>query len=362
MLKRYSRQVILSNIGEEGQKKLLNSKVVIVGCGALGTVAANNLARAGVGHINIIDRDFVELSNLQRQMLFEEEDVGEPKALVAAKRLNAINSEIEIEPIVADLNHTNVQEILKDASVVLDATDNIQTRMLVNDVCVQNGIPWIYTGAIGTSGMIMNLLPDAPCLRCLYPNIPQAGSLPTCDTLGVLNTVTAIMGSMESTEALKIILGAYSTLKNSKENQDLEKTDDVANDSIEHQESYNDGKLIVYDAWDNSIDQIIVKKVEDCTCCGEKNFEFLEAEDKEIITSLCGRNAVQITPARAKQISLLDLASNLEKLGEVKASDFLLLFKTEEFEISIFRDARAIIKGTNDGNMAKSLYARYIGT
>ncbi|PKL67021.1 MAG: NAD(P)H-binding protein [Methanobacteriales archaeon HGW-Methanobacteriales-1] len=357
MLKRYSRQVILSNIGEEGQKKLLNSKVVIVGCGALGTVAANNLARAGVGHITIIDRDFVELSNLQRQMLFEEEDVGEPKALAAAKRLNAINSEIEIEPIVADLNHTNVQEILKDANVVMDATDNIQTRMLVNDVCVQNGIPWIYTGAIGTSGMIMNLLPDGPCLRCLYPNIPQAGSLPTCDTLGVLNTVTAIMGSMESTETLKIILGAYSSLEDSK--VDLEKTDDAP---AENQESYNDGKLVVYDAWDNSIDQIIVKRVEDCTCCGEKNFEFLEAEDKEIITSLCGRNAVQITPARAKQISLPDLASNLEKLGEVKASDFLLLFKTEKFEISVFRDARAIIKGTNDGNVAKSLYARYIGT
>ncbi|MDO9045670.1 MAG: ThiF family adenylyltransferase [Methanobacteriaceae archaeon] len=361
MLKRYSRQVILSNIGEEGQKKLLNSKVVIVGCGALGTVAANNLARAGVGHITIIDRDFVELSNLQRQMLFEEEDVGEPKALAAAKRLNAINSEIEIEPIVADLNHTNVQEILKDASVVLDATDNIQTRMLVNDVCVQYEIPWIYTGAIGTSGMIMNLLPDGPCLRCLYPNIPQAGSLPTCDTLGVLNTATAIMGSMESTEALKIILGAYATLENSKEDKG-QKTDEGVDASAENQESYNDGKLVVYDAWDNSIDHIIVKKVEDCTCCGEKNFEFLEAEDKEIITSLCGRNAVQITPARAKQISLLDLASNLEKLGDVKASDFLLLFKTEEFEISVFRDARAIIKGTNDGNVAKSLYARYIGT
>jgi adenylyltransferase/sulfurtransferase len=359
MLKRYSRQVILSNIGEEGQKKLLNSKVVIVGCGALGTVAANNLARAGVGHITIIDRDFVELSNLQRQMLFEEEDVGEPKALAAAKRLNAINSEIEIEPIVADLNHTNVQEILKDANVVLDATDNIQTRMLVNDVCVQNGIPWIYTGAIGTSGMIMNLLPDGPCLRCLYPNIPQAGSLPTCDTLGVLNTATAIMGSMESTEALKIILGAYSTLENSKEDEDSEKID--ADAPIANKESI-EGKLVVYDAWDNSIDHIIVKKVEDCACCAEKNFEFLEAEDKEIITSLCGRNAVQITPARAKQISLLDLASNLEKLGEVKASDFLLLFKIEEFEISVFRDARAIIKGTNDGNVAKSIYARYIGT
>jgi adenylyltransferase/sulfurtransferase len=348
MLKRYSRQVILSNIGEEGQKKLLNSKAVIVGCGALGTVAANNLARAGVGHIIIIDRDFVELSNLQRQMLFDENDVGEPKALAAAKKLKSINSEIEVEALVADLNHTNIQEILNDADVVIDATDNIQTRMLVNDVCVQKGIPWIYTGAIGTSGMIMNLIPDGPCLRCLYPNIPQAGSLPTCDTLGVLNTVTSIMGSMESTEALKILLGVYS--KSSEKDNDDEGKVDI------------EGKLIVYDAWDNSIDNIVVKKVEECVCCGEKNFKFLEAEDKEIITSLCGRNAVQITPARPKKISLMDLASNLEKLGEVKSSDFLLLFKIEDYEISVFRDARAIIKGTNDGNMAKSLYARYIGT
>lgn len=361
MLKRYSRQVILSNIGEEGQKKLLNSKAVIVGCGALGTVAANNLARAGVGHITIIDRDFVELSNLQRQMLFEEEDVGEPKALSAAKRLNAINSEIEIEPIVADLNHTNILEILKDTDVVLDATDNIQTRMLVNDVCVKNGIPWIYTGAIGTSGMIMNLLPDGPCLRCLYPHIPQPGSLPTCDTLGVLNTATAIMGSMESTEALKILLGAYSKSDSSYELDTKNSNFENENDS-NLEDRLSEGKLVVYDAWDNSIDHIVVKKAEDCPCCSEESFEFLEAEDKEIITSLCGRNAVQITPARAKQLSLLDLAKNLEKLGEVKASDFLLLFKTEGFEISVFRDARAIIKGTNDGNVAKSVYARYIGT
>ncbi|MDP1552855.1 MAG: ThiF family adenylyltransferase, partial [Methanobacteriaceae archaeon] len=310
--------------------------------------AANNLARAGVGHIIIIDRDFVELSNLQRQMLFDEKDVGEPKALAAAQKLKSINSEIEVEPLVADLNHTNIQEILNNADVVIDATDNIQTRMLVNDICVQKGIPWIYTGAIGTSGMIMNLIPDGPCLRCLYPNIPQAGSLPTCDTLGVLNTVTSIMGSMESTEALKILLGVYS--KSSEKDNDDEGKVDI------------EGKLIVYDAWDNSIDHIVVKKVEECICCGEKNFKFLEAEDKETITSLCGRNAVQITPARPKEISLMDLSNNLEKLGKVKSSDFLLLFKIEDYEISVFRDARAIIKGTNDVNMAKSLYARYIGT
>jgi molybdopterin/thiamine biosynthesis adenylyltransferase len=341
MLKRYSRQVILSNIGEEGQKKLLKSKAVIVGCGALGTVAANNLARAGVGKISIIDRDFVELSNLQRQMLFEESDVGEPKSLAAENRLKSINSEIQVDGVVSDLNHTNVKELLSEADIVLDATDNIQTRMLVNDYCIQENISWIYTGAIGTSGMIMNIIPGGPCLRCLYPHIPKAGSLPTCDTMGVLNTATVIMGSMESTEAIKLLLNS---------------------EGIIDSESDNDGKLVVYDAWDNSIDHILVKKVENCICCGENNYEFLNAEDQEVITSLCGRNAVQITPARPKNLSLLEMASQLEKLGEVKASDFLVLFKTENYEISIFRDARAIIKGTNDGNVAKSLYARYIGT
>lgn len=337
MLKRYSRQIILSNIGEEGQKKLLNSKAVIIGCGALGTVAANNLARAGVGNIIIIDRDFVELSNLQRQMLFSEEDVGEPKALAAVKNLQAVNSQINIEAVVADLNHTNVQELLKDADIVLDATDNIQTRMLVNDVCIKDGIPWIYTGAIGTSGMLMNIIPSRPCLRCLYPHIPKPGALPTCDTMGVLNTATVIMGSMESTEAIKILLGEYD-------------------------EKSQDGTLVVYDAWNNSIDHIAVKKADDCSCCYNNKFEFLNAEEKEVITSLCGRNAVQITPASPKKIKLLDLALKLENLGEVKATDFLVLFKIDDFEISIFRDSRAIIKGTNDENMAKSLYARYIGT
>ncbi|MCK9150706.1 ThiF family adenylyltransferase [Methanobacterium alcaliphilum] len=338
MLKRYSRQIILSNIGEKGQKKLLNSKAVIIGCGALGTVAANNLARAGVGNIVIVDRDFVELSNLQRQMLFSEEDVGEPKAISAAKNLKIVNSQINLDAVVADLNHTNVQELLKDADVVLDATDNIQTRMLVNDVCIMEEIPWIYTGAIGTSGMIMTILPSGPCLRCLYPNIPKPGSLPTCDTLGVLNTATMIMGSMESTEAIKILLGEYDG------------------------EKILDGTLVVYDAWNNSIDHIVVKKADECVCCTKGEFEFLNADEKEIITSLCGRNAMQITPASPKKIKLLELASKLENLGEVKATDFLVLFKIDDYEISIFRDSRAIIKGTSDGNVAKSLYARYIGT
>jgi len=235
---RYSRQTILQNIGEEGQEKLAQSSIAVVGCGALGTAASNNLARAGVGRIIIIDRDFVELSNLHRQMLYDENDVDEPKAIAAARKLENINSDIEIEPVVKDINHTNVEDILSKADLVLDGTDNILTRMLVNDVCVKQEKPWIYTGAIETSGMTMNILPGKACLKCLYPTIPKIGSLPTCDTMGVLNTITVIMGSMETTEALKILLG--------------------------HIPVGTDSRLRVYDAWNNSLDEVLVRKNPEC--------------------------------------------------------------------------------------------------
>ena len=338
MQSRYSRQEILQNIGEEGQKKLLESSVVIIGCGALGTVAANNLARAGVGKITIIDRDFVELNNLQRQMLFDEKDVGTPKAVAAAEKIIAINSEIEIYPVIKDLNYTNVEELLARADLVIDGTDNIQTRMLLNDVCIKNGIPWIYTGAIGTSGMSMNIIPGKACIRCLYPGVPKAGSLPTCDTMGVLNTITVIMGSIETTEAIKILLGFYDSDESTNSN------------------------LIVYDTWNHSFDNILVKKNEKCECCVCKNFEFLDSDEQEIITSLCGRNAIQITPADPKKLSLKTIGEKLEKLGTVKCSDFIMLFKNDETEISLFRDGRAIIKGTSDEMVARTIYARYIGT
>ena len=338
MQSRYSRQVILQNIGEDGQKKLLSSSVAIVGCGALGTVAANNLARAGVGKISIIDRDFVELNNLQRQMLFDENDIGAPKAVAAAEKIGAINSEIKVYPVIKDVNYTNVEELLSGVDLVIDGTDNIQTRMLVNDVCVKNKLPWIYTGAIGTSGMTMNILPDKACIRCLYPGVPKAGSLPTCDTMGVLNTATVIMGSIETTEALKILTGFY--------------------DNIES----TDSNLIVYDTWNHSFDSIQVKKNEKCQCCGSENFEYLESDEQEIITSLCGRSAIQITPADPKELSLKYIANKLEKLGTVKCSDFIMIFKNDETEISLFRDGRAIIKGTNDEMVARTFYARYIGT
>ncbi|WP_048190696.1 ThiF family adenylyltransferase [Methanobacterium sp. SMA-27] len=338
MQNRYARQIILQNIGEEGQEKLLASSAAIVGCGALGTVAANNLARAGIGKIYIIDRDFVELNNLQRQMLFDENDIGTPKAVAAAEKVKAINSGIDVYPVIKDVNYTNVEDLLKGVDIVIDGTDNIQTRMLINDVCVKHKIPWIYTGAIGTSGMSMNIIPEKACLRCLYPGVPKAGSLPTCDTMGVLNTATVIMGSIETTEAIKILLGYYDEIESTHSN------------------------LLVYDIWKQSFDSIKVKKNEKCECCVNENFEFLESDEQEIITSLCGRNAIQITPADPKELVLKNIGEKLEKLGTVKCSDFIMLFKNHETEISLFRDGRAIIKGTNDEMVARTIYARYIGT
>lgn len=336
MYNRYSRQTILQNIGEEGQEKLTKSSVAVVGCGALGSTVSNNLARAGVGKLIIIDRDFVELSNLQRQMLFDEDDVGKPKAIAACGKLEKINSDIEIEPVVKDLNHTNVEKILGKADLVMDGTDNILTRMLVNDVCDKQETPWIYTGAVGTSGMTMNILPGKACMRCLYPTLHKTGSLPTCDTMGILNTITTIMGSMETTEALKILLG------NIREG--------------------TDSSLRIYDAWSNSLDEVVVHKNEECPCCIEKNYEYLEIDERELITSLCGRSAIQVTPADPKEISLDEMADKLGPLGEVKNTPFILIFKTENEEISLFKDGRAIIKGTNNEKAAQSLYARYIGT
>ncbi len=337
MKERYSRQILLREIGEEGQKKLLESKIAIIGVGALGSVVANNLVRAGVGRILIVDRDFVEINNLQRQMLFDEDDIGVPKAIAAAEKLRRVNSDEEIAVVVKDLNHTNAEKIMRGMDLILDGTDNMQTRFLINDVCVKNEITWIYAGAVGTHGMTMTIIPGTtPCLRCFLPDVPEPGSLPTCDTVGVLNTIPGIIASIESTEATKILLGKKTTTK-------------------------AESNLIVYDAWSSTFENMTIMRDKGCRCCVKHKFDLLNVEKKEIITSLCGRNAIQITPAGAKKISLDDLALKLERLGDVRYNDFILIFKTEREEISIFKDGRAIIKGTDDEKIAKSLYARYIG-
>ena len=337
MQDRYSRQVILPNIGEKGQKILLKSKIAIIGCGALGTVVANNLVRAGVGKISIIDRDFVELNNLQRQILFDEDDIGIPKAVAAAEKLKRVNSDVEIEAMVKDLNHMNAEKIMSGVDLVLDGTDNMQTRFLINDVCVKSKIPWIYAAAVGTYGMMMTIVPGrTPCFRCFLPDVPEPGSLPTCDTAGVLNTIPVIIASIESTEAIKILL---------KENMTTN----------------TESNLIFYDVWSNAFEKITVMRDKRCRCCVEHKFDFLNAAKKEIITSLCGRNAIQITPAKSADISFKSLAERLKQLGEVRFNNFILVFKERDKEISLFKDGRAIIKGTDDEKVARSLYARYVG-
>jgi adenylyltransferase/sulfurtransferase len=335
MEERYSRQILLREIGEEGQRRLLDSTVAIIGCGAIGSVVANNLTRAGIGRILIVDRDFVEMNNLQRQMLFDEDDIGTPKAIAAAEKLRRVNSDVEIEAIVKDLNHTNAEKIMSGMDLVLDGTDNMQTRFLINDLCVKNETPWIYAGAVGTEGMTMTIIPGrTPCLRCFLHDLPEPGSLQTCDTVGVLNTITSIIASIESTEAIRILVGNTTNAG---------------------------GTLVIYDAWSNSFERIMVMRGKECRCCVEHEFDFLNAEKEEIITSLCGRNAIQITPADAKEISLYDMAQKLERIGEVRYNKFILIFKTGREEISIFKDGRAIIRGTDDEKVARSLYARYIG-
>ena len=332
---RYSRQLILPEIGTEGQSALQNSRVSVVGCGATGSTVLNLLARAGVGELTVVDRDFVELTNLQRQILFDEGDLDLPKALVASEKVKRANSDVVVHEVIKDLNLNNAEDILGHQDLIIDGTDNMETRFLVNDVCTKLDIPWIYCGAIGTHGMVMPIIPHATaCLRCLIPNIPPQGVLQTCDLAGVLNTIPTIMASIATTEAIKILLTKRAT----------------------------DTKLIIYDVWEQTLQKMNVVKDPSCRCCAQSQFEFLDAKKGDKITALCGRDAIQITPARDGTIKLAELAGNLDRIGQVKHNEYTLLFKDPhtDFEMTLFRDGRAIIKGTRDPEAAKSIYARYV--
>ncbi len=332
-INRYSRQTILEEIGEGGQETLRNSSATVIGCGALGCVTAQLLARAGLGKIRIVDRDIVEIENLQRQILFEENDIGTPKAIAAVEKLKKINSEVQIEALVKDLNPSNAEKIFENANIVLDGTDNMETRYLINDTCVKKEIPWVYGGAVSTYGMSLNILPKkTACLVCAFPYMPKAGSLPTCDTVGVLNTVPTVIGSIQATEAMKILL----------------------------KREFNTD-LIVYDVWAHDFQRIKLKRNSNCKCCSEHTFEYLSAIATESVTILCGRNSVQITPATEPEISLQDLGERLKRVGDVKLSPVHLIFETQEVVLHIFKDGRAIVKGTDDETLAKSVYAKYVG-
>ena len=330
---RYARQVILKEIGNEGQKILKDSSVLVVGCGALGSAAGDHLARAGIGRISILDRDVVEIENLQRQILFDEDDIGTPKALTAQEKLKKINTELEFEGIVEDLNPSNAESLMGNVDLVIDGTDNMETRYLINDVCVKRKIPWIYGGAVSTYGMSMNIVPGkTACLVCAFPSIPRAGSLPTCDTVGVLNTVPSIIASIQTSEAMKILLSK----KFSRE-------------------------LLIYNVWTHDFQLIKIKRNTDCTCCAGKVFDYLASEKGKGTSVLCGRDSVQIMPAVSTEISLESLAERLKNVGDVKLSPVHLTFKGDEVVISVFKDGRAIVKGTDDETLARSLYAKYIG-
>jgi molybdopterin/thiamine biosynthesis adenylyltransferase len=331
---RYSRQTVLPAIGEEGQVKLGNSSAVIIGCGALGTNIATLLVRAGVGRVRIVDRDFIEYHNLQRQVLFDEEDIkaGLPKAIAAERHLRKVNSSVEIEGIVADANYTNIEGFCAGADVILDGLDNFETRLLINDVSLKHGIPWVYGGAIAAEGMTMTVIPgQTPCLRCISPALPDPATTPTCETAGIVGTVPAVVGALQATEAIKIVVGA-------KVNREL----------------------ITFDLWEGVFHNLKVARREDCPACQGK-YEFLNDRFTLKTTSFCGQSrAVQVVDSRVKQIALDELAAKLKGTGEVSRDKFSLRLHIDGREIIVFPDGRAIVKNTIDESLAIELYIRYI--
>ena len=332
---RYSRQILFEGIGPEGQRKLSSASAALVGCGATGSTLASLLARAGVGRLRIIDRDYVEASNLQRQSLFDEADAREslPKAMAAARKISGLNSEVEIEPRVADLTPTNIDALLEGVPLILDGTDNFETRYLINDFAVKNSRAWIYTAAVGSYGLTMNIVPgQTACLACLFPDPPQ-GMVETCESRGVLNSAAHLAASLAATEAIKILVGAGRELRRS---------------------------LLSFDLWSNQRAEVRADQPRlGCRACDRREFPHLAGQGRPHIT-LCGRNSVQIHE-RHRPVDLARMSQLLSPHGTVRYNDFVLRFWREPYEMTLFPDGRAIIKGTTDTAVARSLYARYVG-
>lgn len=333
---RYSRQVLFHGIGAEGQARLAESRVAIVGCGATGSALASLLARSGLGTIRIIDRDYVEPSNLQRQTLFDEADAREslPKAIAAARRIAAFNSQVVVEPQVADLTPDNIEVLLEGMSVVLDGTDNFETRYLINDFAVKNNLPWIYAAAVGSYGVTLNVLPGVTsCLACIFAESPY-GTFETCETAGILNSAVNLVASIEATETIKLLVGAQHKMRRS---------------------------MLSFDVWTNERAEVQAAKPRPgCRACGERDFVHLAGTGRPHIT-LCGRNSVQIHE-RHRPIDFAEMNQRLTPHGTVRHNDFVLRFWRDPYEMTLFRDGRAIIKGTTDTGVARSLYARFVGT
>lgn len=344
-LERYSRQMRFPGLGKAGQQKLLASRVTLCGCGALGTVLANTLVRAGVGFVRIVDRDFVEPSNLQRQVLFDESDVegNLPKSEAAAIKLRQINSSVTIEPVVADIDRTNIIDLCRDADLILDGSDNFEVRYLINDVAVKLGKPWVYGGAVGSEGMTMTIVPgETPCLRCVFEAAPNPGDVGTCETAGVLAPTVSIVASYQSVEAIKLLSGNKDAISR---------------------------ELLMLNVWENTNRRVKVAPLKgrkgECPCCAKGNFEWLEGAHGTQTTTLCGRNAVQVSHRASGKLNFDQLATVLRTSGTVSFNKFLLKFQLDEkgdqYEFTVFPDGRAIIKGTSEPDKARTLYAKYVG-
>jgi len=342
---RYSRQQRVPGIGKLGQQRIQASRVTLCGVGALGTVLANTLVRAGVGFIRVIDRDFVEPSNLQRQVLFDESDVLNelPKSEAAAIKMRQINSSVTVDPVVADINRTNIEQLCDGADLILDGTDNFEVRYLINDVAVKQNRPWIYGGAVGTEGMSMTILPgQTPCLRCVFEASPGPGEVGTCETAGVLGPIVMLIASFQAAEALKILAGKPETINR---------------------------ELFCINVWDNTNRRVKIAPLAGrkgkCPCCALKQYDWLDGAQGTQTTALCGRNAVQVTPRGVATLNLQQLKKQLEASGTVSANRFLLKFLCTDagdgYEFTVFPDGRAIIKGTDDLDRARTLYSKYVG-
>jgi molybdopterin-synthase adenylyltransferase len=339
-LVRYARQIRYAPLGEEGQRRMLASRVLLCGCGALGSVIANTLVRGGVGKLRLVDRDFVELNNLQRQVLFDEADVASqtPKAIAAAEKLRRINSTVEIEPIVADVDPANIVGLCDGVDLILDGTDNFETRFLLNDVSQKLGIPWVYGGCIGAEGQTMTIVPgETPCFRCVMTEPPPPGTSPTCDTAGITAPIINVIASIQAMEGMKILAGKREAIRRT---------------------------LLVFDLWDNAVRQIKLdglRQNADCPTCGRREFAWLEGDRAGHTAVLCGRNAVQISGAPGTKLSLDAMAEKLSAVGTVARNPFLVRATIGEFVITVFPDGRAIVGGTDDIATARAAYAKFVG-
>ncbi len=336
---RYSRQVRFEPIGEAGQTKIMNARMVLIGCGGLGTCIADMLVRAGIGTLVIADRDFVDESNLQRQILFDTDDVARnmPKAEAARKKLKRINPHVQVEAIVRDVDAISIGDIVNGADVILDGTDNFETRFLINDVSIANSIPWVYGAVVGSYGLSKTIVPGkTACLRCLFDHAPSPGTTDTCDTAGIIAPIVHMIASVQACQALKLISGCY---------DDTEDT------------------LVIFDVWKGEYRGVDMRHArnQSCPACGKKQFEYLNAERGSFVTTLCGRNAVQLSWKESHTINLEEIAAALSGVGDVSCNRFLLKFIAPDATITLFADGRAIIEGTDDPGVARVLYSKYIG-